>query len=81
MSKRVLLLVDWLDSCSLSANHTWKPESEVLAVTPVECRSVGWLVRETKAAITLVSSTHGDRVSGDITIPRFAITKRRALKA
>lgn len=76
-----LLLVEWLDACSDSAgwNSMERLSNEIDAL---HCRSVGWLVRETKKEILLVPHIAGERNqgirpsgAGDITIPKKTITK------
>lgn len=80
-----LLLVEWDDAHSGSR---WEPLEDLKARTlPLSCRSVGWLVEETKTALLLVPHISGENNqqimsngSGEIEIPKSCITKRVPLK-
>jgi hypothetical protein len=79
-----LVLVEWMDSYS---GKGWQPLDEIRgAAGPVHCRSVGWLVSESKGMKTLVPHISGEKNgdvrlcgTGDIAIPTKCITKMRVL--
>lgn len=77
-----LVEIEWADSGS---HGMWVDLSELTEDFGVECVSVGWLLSENDASITIAShlalDIHGvaDQASGDMTIPKVAITKRRVL--
>lgn len=80
-----LLYLEWVDSSSNA--RTWTHLDDVVADRMESpCKSVGWVVNETKNFITLVSTIDGvnkpeDRCcAGDISIPKCAIVKRRVLR-
>jgi hypothetical protein len=80
-----LVLVEWLDS---HAGRGWQDiESVERAAVPLYCRSVGWLVRETKDCKVLVPHISGEKNGttvlqgcGDLTIPTAAIEKITVLR-
>ncbi len=82
MAKRDrLLFVEWNDACS--CDNRWQHRQRYENTNqPDNCQSVGWLVAENDDAITLCASrsTLNDQLSGDITIPKSAIRKRRILR-
>jgi len=68
-----LVLIEWLDSCSIEHWHDDKPDTE-----PLACRSVGWLVHDGKRAKTIAAHMSDDdppQRSGEMTIPVVCITK------
>ena len=72
-----LLLVEWLDSVQPSPG--WAFLSDCDDVEPVQCRSVGWVVGQTRTAIMLapnVGNFDGEdpQGSGFIRIPMRAVT-------
>lgn len=81
-----LLLVEWIDS---HAGRGWRSLDEVERCCEIlHCRSVGFVVKETKDCIMLAGSISGERnrdiglcACGDITIPKRAIVRRTTLKA
>lgn len=80
-----LVLVEWVDSHS---GVGWQRISEIAGNSePVRCRSVGWLVSDTKESKTLVPHISGDVDSGiipygcgDLTIPAASITSIKTIK-
>ena len=80
-----LLLIEWLDSHS---GEGWQPLQKIEHDGPtIHCRSVGWLLCETKEYKVLVPhiSGEGDASavawgSGDISIPAKAIVKVTVLQ-
>lgn len=82
MTKRdKLLYVEWDDACS--HDNRWQHRKTYEATnSPDHVQSVGWLIAEDAKAITLCASrsTVNDQLSGDVTIPKSAIRKRRILR-
>lgn len=77
-SKYRLLKVTWLDACSLPAG--WKSVKKAKKSKPAEIVSVGYLVKERKRSITLVSSLTDDGdCDGDVVIPRDWIVRTKKL--
>jgi len=80
-----LLLIEWLDS---HAGRGWKDLDEIeSAAEPLYCRSVGWLLKETKDCKVIVPHIGGEENGnimiqglGDLTIPTKAIIKITVLK-
>lgn len=71
-----LVEVEWLDTACLA--H-WQEEGEIPEL--MECRTVGYLLRDTKRDITLACTHAADHGTiSPITIPKSCITKRRRLK-
>lgn len=66
-----LLWIEWVDSASHGGVWTHKTDLETGSH---KIRSVGWLVREDDDALTIVAHEGGDQYSGDMTIPKVAIT-------
>lgn len=83
-ARRKLVLIEWVDSHSCNG---WQPLDEIASVArPVYCRSVGWVVSETKETTVLVAHVSGERNedlrlygTGDMAIPRKAIVKTTTL--
>lgn len=75
-----LVLVDWVDA--ISADSGWKTIEKMKKAVPHPCRSVGWIVNQTKDFVTLVSSLTDDGdCDGDILIPRGMIKSIKILAA
>lgn len=80
-----LVLVEWLDS---HAGRGWQDFDRLNQPTaPLYCRSVGWLVSESKDCKTIVphiaGEKDGDRMMqgcGDLVIPTKAIVKMTVLQ-
>ena len=80
-----LVLVEWLDAHS---GRGWQDVAQIeRAAEPLYCRSVGWLVFESKDCKVLVPHVAGERNGevmlqgcGDMTIPTSAIVKMKVLK-
>lgn len=68
-----LVLIEWLDAVTDDAG--WKKIADVQAQRPPVCRSVGWILKETKSHITIAATIHGDDCDGDVTIPRGMVRK------
>jgi len=82
MSKRKLVVVEWVDSHSQSGGG-WSPLDEIeTTAEPVHCLSVGWVVAENAGILVIASHISGERNAntrlygkGDIAIPKRCITK------
>jgi len=80
-----LVLIEWLDSHS---GRGWQTIEELeRAAEPLYCRSVGWLLKETKHCKVIVPHIGGEENGdilllgcGDLTIPAKAIIKITVLK-
>lgn len=79
-----LVLIEWIDSHS---GRGWQALDDIKAnASPVRCRSVGWLVADTKDTKVLVPHLSGvddegvrPYGTGDIAIPRRCIVRCRVL--
>jgi hypothetical protein len=77
-----MVLVSWVDSCS---NSGWQRFNDAPKGfwQPSRCETVGFLIHDSKHAITLALSRGADEFSSDfsetMTIPRVAITKIKKL--
>lgn len=77
---RRLVYVEWIDSASASEGR-WVDLARI-SPDPMLIRSVGWVLHDTKEALTVVASiSEEDGCSGDTTIPRVAIRRVVTLKA
>lgn len=73
------VLIEWADSCT-TGDHAWKNITE-LDHKPVTIQSVGYIIGETRLAITIAAHiSQSSRVSGDITIPKACIFRRKSIK-
>lgn len=68
-----LVLVEWLDAVTDDAG--WKKIEDVAKTRPPVCKSVGWILKDTKTHITIAATIHGADCDGDVTIPRGMIRK------
>ena len=83
--KYKLVLIEWIDSHS---GRGWKSIEEIEETAePLHCRSVGWLVKETKHVKVIVPHIGGEKNGniilqgcGDLTIPTKAIIKMTTLR-
>lgn len=75
-----LVEVEWLDSSSTTSGSAWVDKKSAKAGTPITCRSAGILIKKTKTYVIVAAHDSGYQVSGDLVIPRFAITRMRHLK-
>lgn len=81
-----LVLIEWLDSHS---GRGWQDIENIRsAVTPLYCRTVGWLVAETEECKMIVPHIAGERNGdlmlqgcGDIAIPTVSIVKMTILQS
>ena len=80
-----LVLIEWLDA---HAGRGWQtPERIEQAAEPLVCRSVGWLMHDTKECKVIVPHLAGAKnetcialASGDLTIPARSIIKTTVLR-
>mgnify|MGYP000676822312 CR=1 FL=1 len=82
MSKsRPIAYVEWVDSAKFST-RVWNDAEDVSKAKLAVCRSVGYVIHEDKESITIAAHAGYDfrDVSGDMKIPKAAITKRRRVK-
>lgn len=77
-TKAKLVYVEWIDSHS-TAEGTWHVRKEI-SNSCAKVWSVGWVLKESKHAVTLVSSVSPGEFAGDITIPKLAILKRKRIR-
>lgn len=73
-----ITVVEWTDSASIRGGH-WHSYDDAESLTPDNCKSVGWILRETKEAITIVPHSALHSIGGEMCIPKVAITKRWTL--
>jgi len=73
-----LLLIDWIDA--VGGSPDWTPLTDLKKQTLPLIQSVGWLLSETPAHITLCPHMDRDMGFGEITIPKTQIKKRKVLK-
>jgi len=69
-----LMYVEWEDS--VSTGELWSDRASVEKLTPQVTKSVGWVLKETPAYITLISHDGMDEVGGDIVIPKVSIIRQ-----
>ena len=80
-----LILVEWVDAHS---GRGWQTVEQLeQAAEPLYCRSVGWLVSESRDCKVIVPHISGEKNGttmlsgcGDLTIPNKAILKLTVLK-
>ena len=68
MRLKRLVKITWRDAKSEAAG--WKPISAIRDSKPSIVYSVGWIVRDTKSEIAIVSSVVDDHCDGDLVIPK-----------
>ena len=75
--------LEWLDSSSVTAS-AWVDERKVKNAELMLCKTIGFVLDETKEDIVIVNSFDGDKkfpyVSGDMRIPKCAIRKKRIVR-
>lgn len=78
-----LVIIHWLDACG-GERRGWRPLKEIQDVHPAECRSVGFLIRETDTEVVICPNlaTAGDDIDGDaeFAIPKSWVKKIRRLR-
>jgi len=78
--KPKLVVVDWIDSCS---GNRWESiESAKEEPLGLDCRSVGWLIHQTKRTVVIAPNRTSALTSvlSAINIPRVAISRMRTLR-
>ena len=73
--------LEWIDSTSITGN-LWKTKELLLEKGEVDrCKTIGFIVKEDSESITIVNSFSCEQeyVSGDVTIPKCSIRKRRVV--
>lgn len=74
------IYVEWDDSSSWNRGP-WVHQRDAKVERPTRCKTLGFILEETSTHITLVGTSDGaDYVSGDMTIPKSAIRKRRVVR-
>lgn len=69
-----ILYVEWMDA---AASSSWdKFDNNGIHF----CRSIGFLIKETKLDITLAAAVSGDEANATISIPKVWIKKKRIIK-
>ena len=83
MAKDRLLYIEWDDHCS--SNNRWQSRKRFKA-EGAPCRSIGWVIAESKDAITLAATSdfypddNDPHFKADQTILKACITKKRLIK-
>ena len=73
-----LVEVEWLDACGSGG---WKDISVYNSLTPMPCKTAGYLLKRNKAEITIALTQSQDKdINQCICIPTGWITKIRKLK-
>ncbi len=77
--KRKIICVDWDD-----AAHTdgWRHAERIAEDTPLRCRTIGFVMSETKDKIVLAQNLSLEQPTGSeaMTIPKSLIRRRRRLR-
>ena len=69
--------IDWIDSAGDDAR--WLNKSRLESMPPAKCKSVGYVLEETRSHITIIQNRGESEILGRMTIPKVAITKRKIL--
>lgn len=77
MKKHRIVLLEWVDSKGVTSS--WEHVDELSIQRPSQCKSVGFLLEETKDYKTIALSVGEGQVIGRMTIPSCAITKCKRL--
>ena len=70
---RHIVKVDWLDSMGTGGH--WESTESITPMRPVKCRSVGWVLEETKKSITIAMTVSETMIYARKAIPKCSITK------
>lgn len=72
--KNKLVCIEWLDHCNYSTS-IWRATDEYKELKPLTVQTVGWVVKETKKHIIVVSTLYpeGDKAFGDMCIIKSSI--------
>lgn len=73
--------IEWDDSSALNG-RVWNATEHLISVAKqIRCRSIGWVVHETRELVIIAGHHDGNEDwSGDMTIPKSAIRKRRNVR-
>lgn len=74
-----LVLVKWIDA--VTKDIGWRKIEDIKKQKPDKCETVGWIIKQTKSHVTIVSTIGGDECDGDITIPLGMIKEIIPLEA
>lgn len=74
-----ITVVEWRDSCGL-AGGPWHDPEHAKEMTASVCRSIGWIIRECKREVVMVSHATEHRVGGEMLIIKSTIVRRWTLK-
>jgi hypothetical protein len=78
---RRLEKIEWLDHLTYESNAAWHSLEDIEALEPVTCYTVGWVMKETRKYITVVSTLSTDGgAKGEFTIIKGAVVKRTVLE-
>ena len=77
------IYIEWVDSISTTGN-VWVTTDSIKRQGIDRCTTIGFVVHEDKESVTVANSFDGQaferqHVSGDMTIPKCAIRKRRVV--
>jgi len=73
--------IEWIDSSTTGA--VWTTKGDLREVINARVRTIGFVIHETDTNIVICHSIGDDEdeeVGGDISIPKVAIRKRRAIR-
>ena len=76
-SPKKIVKIEWSDSTF--RQMSWQDLDEGKALVPEKITTVGVVIKETKSAINLAMSCHGQRIMGILTIPRGCIKTMKTL--
>lgn len=75
-----LVHIRWVDSCSVGSAGRWVNRKDLDDLQLGECKSVGWVHRDTDTDIVIFSHNgEGDDVGGEICIPKICIIELKEL--
>lgn len=78
MIKDRLVIVHWLDTVT---DHGWTERAKAATTEVHEAESVGWLLHQDAASVTLASTKSKSQVNGTITIPRVWVKNIKTIRA
>ena len=67
-----IVLIEWMDSHGVVTH--WEKIDDLEPLKPVQCRTVGYLIKNSKKYKTVAQSVGGNQVLGRMTIPAKSIT-------
>ena len=62
MTERRLVLVTWIDSCSIGTAGRWVGAKDLDDLVLGECRSVGWVYRDSEVDLVIYSHDAGEEI-------------------